>query len=78
MEYYEVVIIGAGPAGLKCAEVLAKKGKKVLLLEKNSIFGDKTCAGGLTLKDLKLGIPDKIIQKNLTRLFFIHPFKIQM
>ncbi len=70
-----MVIIGAGPAGLKCAEVLAKKGKKVLLLEKNSIFGDKTCAGGLTLKDLKLGIPDKIIQKKFNKVVLHTPLQ---
>ncbi len=47
---YDVVIIGAGPAGLSCAEVLAKGGKSVLVLEKNSEVGPKICAGGLTAK----------------------------
>ena len=63
MEKYDVVIIGAGPAGLKCAEILAKNNKKVLVLEKNKNIGKKVCAGGLTMKDFELGIPDKIIQK---------------
>lgn len=47
---YDVVIIGAGPAGLSCAEVLAKGGKSVLVLEKNHKVGPKICAGGLTAK----------------------------
>lgn len=47
---YDVVIVGAGPAGLNCAEVLAKGGKTVLVLEKNSEVGPKICAGGLTAK----------------------------
>ncbi|UCE42412.1 MAG: NAD(P)/FAD-dependent oxidoreductase [Candidatus Aminicenantes bacterium] len=32
---YDVIIIGAGFGGLSCASLLAKKGKKVLLLEKS-------------------------------------------
>jgi flavin-dependent dehydrogenase len=34
MEKFDVIIVGAGPGGLKCAEVLSKSDKKVLLLEK--------------------------------------------
>jgi geranylgeranyl reductase family protein len=75
METYEIVIVGAGPGGLKCAEILAKNNKKVLVLEKNSIFGDKVCAGGLTLKDLKLNIPDKIIQKKFKKIIIHTPFQ---
>jgi geranylgeranyl reductase len=47
---YDVIIVGAGPAGLSCAEVLAKGGKSVLVLEKNHKVGPKICAGGLTTK----------------------------
>jgi geranylgeranyl reductase len=71
MEKYDAIIVGAGPAGLKCAEILAEGGKKVVVLEKNKIIGDKICAGGLTLKALELGIPDKIIQKKFKR-WIIH------
>ena len=35
----DVVIIGAGPGGLKVAEILANNNKKVLVLEKNIIIG---------------------------------------
>jgi len=63
MKQYDVVIVGGGPAGLKCAEVLAKGGKKVIVLEKNKIIGDKVCAGGVTLKDMELGIPNSIIER---------------
>ncbi len=75
MEIYEVVIIGAGPAGLKCAEVLAKKKKKVLVLEKDSVFGNKVCAGGLTLKDLELKIPKKIIQRKFKKVLIHTPLQ---
>ena len=39
MKKYEVVIIGGGLGGLSCAATLAKKGKTVLLLEKNPVLG---------------------------------------
>ena len=75
MEKREVVIVGAGPGGLKCAEVLANKGKDVLVLEKNNIIGDKVCAGGLTLKDLGLGIPDSIIQRKFNKIIIHTPLQ---
>ncbi len=45
---YDVIILGAGPAGLKCAEELKNTNLSVLLIEKNKIIGPKICAGGLT------------------------------
>ncbi|PIO04762.1 hypothetical protein COT47_07620 [Candidatus Woesearchaeota archaeon CG08_land_8_20_14_0_20_43_7] len=60
---YDVLIIGAGPAGLACAKILAKAGKSVLVLEKNKKIGPKVCAGGLTSKDIKeLNVPKKLIE----------------
>ncbi len=47
---YDVIIIGAGPAGLSCAKELQESGKSVLLVEKNHKVGPKICAGGLTTK----------------------------
>jgi flavin-dependent dehydrogenase len=52
---YEVIIIGAGPAGLSCAAELQKNGKSALVLERNEKIGPKICAGGLTTKVEKLG-----------------------
>jgi geranylgeranyl reductase len=75
MQKYEVVVIGAGPAGLKCAEILAKNNKKVLVLEKNKILGKKVCAGGLTIKDFDLGIPSKLIQRKFKKLILHTPLQ---
>ncbi|MCK4730391.1 MAG: FAD-dependent monooxygenase [Candidatus Aenigmarchaeota archaeon] len=61
---YNVIIIGAGPAGLKCAEGLKNSGLSVLLIEKNKIIGPKVCAGGLTNLDAHFDIPS-----NKTRVF---------
>ena len=35
---YDVIVIGAGPAGGQCARELAEKGKKVLLVDKAKNF----------------------------------------
>ncbi|MFW9864684.1 MAG: NAD(P)/FAD-dependent oxidoreductase [Candidatus Thorarchaeota archaeon] len=43
---YDVVISGAGPAGSQCAEVLAKAGYKVALIEKNTDWR-KPCGGAV-------------------------------
>ncbi len=48
MRAYDVVIIGAGPAGLQCAHALGESQLSVLLVEKKSIIGPKVCAGALT------------------------------
>lgn len=63
MEKYDVIIIGAGPAGLSCAKQLGNSNLKVLLAEKNSVIGPKVCAGGLTGKSIKtLNLPDELIE----------------
>lgn len=43
---YDVVISGAGPSGCQCAEVLAKAGFKVALIEKN-VNWRKPCGGAV-------------------------------
>jgi len=67
MEVYDVIIVGAGPAGLRCAEVLGSSELSVLLLEKNDKMGQKVCAGGITRKDLAIiDIPDHIIEHKVS------------
>jgi flavin-dependent dehydrogenase len=60
-ETVEHVIVGAGPAGLRAAQVLAESGREVIVLEKNREVGPKTCAGGLSRKAVieldRLGLP---------------------
>lgn len=50
MEKYDVLIIGAGPAGSFLAHKLKNKDIKVLMLEKKKFPRYKTCAGGLSKK----------------------------
>ena len=54
---YDVIIVGAGPGGLSCAENLKDSALSVLLIEKNSIIGPKICAGGLTYLTSDFSIP---------------------
>lgn len=43
---FDVIIIGAGPAGTACAYTLAKEGKNVLVIERGSTAGSKNVTGG--------------------------------
>jgi len=52
LDHYEAVIVGGGPAGLMAAKKAAENGARVLLLEKESYFGRKVCAGGITKQTL--------------------------
>ena len=40
-EKYDVIVVGAGPGGITCAALLAKKGLHVLVLDKNERVGGK-------------------------------------
>lgn len=49
---YDVIICGAGPAGLSAAITLANAGANVAVIEKDSLPREKTCAGILTAKSI--------------------------
>jgi len=72
MEKHKVVIIGAGPGGLRCAKILAEKGLEVVLLEKEKEIKRKICAGlwFINRRASDLNLPDDIFQKKFDRIFF--------
>jgi geranylgeranyl reductase family protein len=45
---YDVLVIGAGPAGAAAAFWLAERGRRVLVVEKKRFPREKTCGDGLT------------------------------
>jgi geranylgeranyl reductase family protein len=49
---YDVVIVGAGPAGSTAAYILSQKGYNILLLDKEHFPRKKLCGGCLTAKTL--------------------------
>lgn len=67
----EVIVVGAGPAGVSAGEQIAKAGYEVLVLEKNCSRRKKSLGGALSKKhftDLKL--PKEIIEKECYDLVY--------
>ncbi|MBS1996763.1 MAG: NAD(P)/FAD-dependent oxidoreductase [Cyanobacteria bacterium SZAS LIN-2] len=52
-QHWQVVIIGAGPAGATCAFLLAKSGKKVLLVDRATFPRAKVCGSCLSHKTIE-------------------------
>jgi geranylgeranyl reductase family protein len=50
---YEVIVVGAGPAGAIASFLTSKMGYRTLLLEKSKLPRPKLCAGGLSSKTLE-------------------------
>ncbi len=72
----DVIVIGAGPSGLIAAREIAKKGHKVLIVERNNYLGGGFWIGGYLMNKLtvrapaehylkELGIPLKEVNKGL-------------
>ena len=45
--HYDAVVVGAGPAGSSAATVLARAGRRVLLMERGPFAGSKNMYGGV-------------------------------
>jgi flavin-dependent dehydrogenase len=74
MESVEHIVVGAGPAGLRAAQVLAEAGRDVVVLERNRLVGPKTCGGGLSAKAVRelreIGLPDDVGLTTVARASF--------
>ncbi|MDZ8054222.1 MAG: NAD(P)/FAD-dependent oxidoreductase [Aulosira sp. ZfuVER01] len=63
MKSFDVVVVGAGPAGGHCARLLAKAGRKVLLVERYDNFSvNSFSSAGTPIETLaKFELPDEVI-----------------
>ena len=66
---YDVIIVGAGPGGLACAERTASLGLSTLVLERQSVVGKKVCGGGITWNGLLKKVPDALHEKVFNKQF---------
>lgn len=61
---FDVVVVGAGPAGASSAIIFGQNGISTALLDKKNFPRDKTCGDGITYKAkadlIKLGVLDEI------------------
>lgn len=70
---YDIVVVGAGPAGSVAAYECAKRGFKTLLLEKAIIPREKACGGAVMYRGLRIinGIvPRELIEQKIYGLRF--------
>ncbi|MCX8147536.1 MAG: FAD-dependent oxidoreductase, partial [Candidatus Woesearchaeota archaeon] len=73
-DFFDAVVIGAGPSGCEIAYRLAKKGFKVIVLEKENLNREKPCGGGIQLQEiLEFGIPKKAIERKIRRARVVFP-----
>jgi geranylgeranyl reductase family protein len=71
---YDVVVVGAGPAGSTTAKIVAERGFKVLVLEKYTLDREKPCAGAITNRVVEhFRIPKKAFARKCTGVFLCSP-----
>ena len=60
--HYDVIIVGAGPGGLACAQKLCEHNVSTLVIERKSQIGPKACAGGVTWSGFLQNLPKELIE----------------
>ena len=70
MRCYDVVVVGAGPAGSLAAYHLAVAGASVLLVDRARFPRDKPCGGGLTARAVRAlpFSPSPVVEQEVDRL----------
>ena len=74
---YDVIIVGAGPAGTTTGYHLAKAGLSVLILEAEKLPRYKPCAGAVAARTLEILDFDisPVIERTVCSLYFTHQFQ---
>jgi geranylgeranyl reductase family protein len=73
---YDVIVVGAGPAGSTAAYDCSKQGLKTLLLEKYKLPREKPCGGAVMYRALRtIGekIPRDLVERRIFGLRFLLP-----
>jgi geranylgeranyl reductase family protein len=77
MRRFDVLIVGAGPAGSTAAYRLSREGASVLLVDRATFPRDKPCGGGLTMRAVRQ-LPfsvEPVVEDRATRFTFGLDFK---
>ncbi|MHA2096868.1 MAG: NAD(P)/FAD-dependent oxidoreductase, partial [Candidatus Hodarchaeales archaeon] len=75
---FDVVVVGAGPAGSLAAMNTAERGVNTLILEKRKLPRYKLCGGAIPFLVVKdLNIPEEILQREYTILSYFSPPKYE-
>ena len=76
---YDVVIVGAGPAGLMTAKTASESGLKVLLLERKTDISKirRTDGGVIGINEYLFGEVPKFNRKTQTLVFPVNGFSLQ-
>jgi len=74
---WDVIVVGAGPAGSTCAECLAKSGHRVLLLERDQKPGAcANCTGIIGVEAFEVfDLPRDLIVNSISDVTFRGPYK---
>ncbi|MEY2518103.1 MAG: hypothetical protein QOJ89_5467, partial [bacterium] len=75
VERFDVIVVGAGPAGSLTAHLLAREGMRTLLVDRARFPRDKPCGGGVTLRGARL-LPfaiGPVVEERVTTIAFRHP-----
>ena len=73
-EYFDVVVIGGGPAGATTANELVNSGLKVMLLDKAGRI--KPCGGAIPPKAIdEFEIPDELLVAKINKAQIVSPAK---
>lgn len=77
MERYKTIIVGAGPAGLRCAKILAENDENFIVLERNAKFDSKICTGmwGISDKTKYMKLPDNLFEKKFKKILISTPHR---
>jgi len=71
---YDVVVVGAGPAGSTIAKIVAERGFKVLVLEKYTLDREKPCGGAISNRVVEhFRMPEKAFARKCTGIFLCSP-----